>query len=110
MVRSDMTIRTKMNRGTHEFVSKVLNLLSSPLVANYGSVDKSSKYCVLFGVFRILNQRLIESMKQAEENGTNKMSIECMRMGSSAFDVMSIKNKVYLILILKKWSVLKKIC
>jgi len=50
MIRFAMMIRTELNRGTYDFVSKVFNLPSSQLIAGYDSVDDSCKNGVLYGV------------------------------------------------------------
>ena len=94
MIRFAMMIRSKLNRGTYDFVSSVFNLPSSRLIANYDSVDGSAKDGVQNGVVRILSKRLTEAMDKANENGQSAKKIEWMRMGSLSFDSMSIKNKV----------------
>lgn len=90
MIRFAIMLRSKMNIGTYKFVSKVFNLLSSLSVSKYESTNGSSKDGVLYGVLQILRQRLEESKKKKMDENRS----EWMRMGSFAFDSMSIKNKV----------------
>ena len=74
MIRFAMMLRQKLNKGTYEFVAGTLNLPSSRLIANYDSVDASSKDSVLFEVVRTMNRRLKESIKRA---GSIKCTVDC---------------------------------
>ena len=94
MIRFAMMIRSKLNRGTYDFVANVFNLPSSRLISSYDSVDGSSKDGVMFEVARVLGRRLADAMKTAKDDGKTDRQIEWMRMGSLSFDAMSIKNKV----------------
>lgn len=91
MTRFAMMIRSKINRGSYDFVANVFNMLSSRLVANYDYVDGSSKDGVMFEVVRMQSKRLGDSMRIAKENGSNNSKMEWMRMGSFSFDSTSIK-------------------
>ena len=58
MIRFAMMIRSKMNKGSYDF-----NLPSSRSVANYDSVDRSSKDGALFDVVRLLQGRLTDKIE-----------------------------------------------
>ena len=92
MIRFAMMISTKLNRGTYDFVSSVFNLPSSRTLANYDSVDGSTKDGVLFDVVRLLGNRLKENMTRVQDCSEGEK--EWMRMGSLSFDSMSIKAKI----------------
>ena len=92
MIRFGMMLRQKLNKGTYDFVAGTFNLPSSRTIAKYDSMDGSSPDGFLFEVARALKNRLKEQMNQAEKEG--KKDLEWMRVGSLAFDSMSIKAKV----------------
>ena len=94
MIRFAMMIRSKMNRGSYDFLASVFNLPSSRTVSKYDSVDGSSKDGVLYEVVRLLKGRLGDKIRNGKQNGMTDDQIEWMRMGSLSFDSMSIKNKV----------------
>ena len=58
MIRFAIMLRSKLNLGTYQFVTKAFNLPSSRSVSNYDLVDSSTNGGISFGVLRMLGARL----------------------------------------------------
>ena len=68
MVQFAVMLRSKLNKGSYDFISSV-NLLLYRSVAYYNSVDGFSRDDYLFGVVRLLWKQLMDSIEERKKNG-----------------------------------------
>lgn len=79
MIRFAIMLRSKLNRGTYQFVASIFNLPSARSFSNYDSINGSAKDGVLFGNLRTLGKRLRESMtKVGDDDEDKKESSGCV--------------------------------
>ena len=94
MIRFALMLQSKINKGSNDFVPSVFNLLTSRLVANYGSVNCSARDGIMFGTLRLMKKRLMDSICEGRKSDLTDSKLQWIRMSSLFFDAMSIKNKV----------------